>query len=196
MPVATKTTKRGNTKKRPTTKTRSKPPTPQPESLKVETWPLHEIKPYELNARKIPASAVEKIATSLKEFGWRQPMVVDSEGVLIVGHARRLAAVHLGWTHGPVHVARDLSPTQIRAYRLMDNRSHQETEWDIDILSSELSGLSVLDLDLSLTGFSEQELRLYLEGPGFGPVGEEEQGRLDQKKPCVCPACGHEFTPS
>jgi DNA modification methylase len=128
----------------------------------VEFWPLHEIKPYEKNARKIPEAAIEKVAKSLKEFGWRQPMVVDEDGVLIVGHTRRLAAVHLGWTEGPVHVARDLTPEKIRAYRLMDNRSHQETEWDLDLLGSELSDLRLLDFDLSLTGFDDDELDRFL----------------------------------
>jgi ParB-like chromosome segregation protein Spo0J len=162
-------------------------------SLEIQNWPLHEILPYEKNARKISPQAIQKVAKSLKEFGWRQPMVVDKAGVLIVGHARRLAAVELGWVEGPVHVARDLTPEQIRAYRLMDNRSHQETEWDFDLVGEELKDLAGLDFPLDLTGFNESEIELYVNGPDFAPASEEEQGRLDQKKPCVCPECGHEF---
>jgi len=94
--------------------------------MKIEIRPLDEIKPYSKNPRKIPQSAIDKVAASLKEFGWRQPIVIDSEGVIIVGHVRRLAALKLGWTEAPTHVAENLTEAQIRAYRLMDNRSHDE----------------------------------------------------------------------
>ncbi len=100
--------------------------------MKIEIRPLHEIFPYEKNARKIPQRAVDKVAASLQEFGWQQPIVVDKHGVIIVGHVRRLAALQLGWTEAPVHVAEKLTPAQIRAYRLMDNRSHEEATWDLD----------------------------------------------------------------
>jgi DNA modification methylase len=142
-------------------------------SLQIETWPLHEILPYQKNARRIPPDAIRKVSKSLKEFGWRQPMVVDKAGVLIVGHARRLAAVELGWVEGPVHVARDLTPEQIRAYRLMDNRSHEETDWDIDILKTELFELKDFDIDLSLTGFDDSELADFLNVPTAGLTDED-----------------------
>lgn len=154
-------------------------------ALEIETWPLHEILPYEKNARKISPQAIQKVAKSLKEFGWRQPMVVDSKGVLIVGHARRLAAVELGWVDGPVHVARDLTPEQIRAYRLMDNRSHEEASWDVDLLKPELMDLSDLDLDLSLTGFNDSEIARFLNGDGENdPLAEwQDQGLPSFEQP-------------
>lgn len=170
------------------------PPAPAPPtvSLAIETWPLHEILPYEKNARTIPQSAIEKVSVSLKEFGWRQPMVVDANGVLIVGHARRMAAVHLGWTDGPVHVARDLSEDQIKAYRLMDNRSHQETGWNQDLLAEELASLQRLDCDLTLTGFDQEELDKLLSPP----IPPDEYDPGDQEEKLVeCPACGHTFQP-
>ncbi len=120
--------------------------------------PLSEIFPYEKNARKIPQSAIDAVARSLKEFGWQQPIVVDTKGVIIVGHVRRLAALQLGWTEAPIHVADKLTAAQIRAYRLMDNRSHEEATWEPGVLNLEMLELKKLDLDLSFTGFSSREI--------------------------------------
>src|SRR5580658_302300 len=116
--------------------------------MNIEIRSLSEILPYEKNARKIPQRAVDKVAASLQEYGWQQPIVVDKHGVIVVGHVRRLAALQLGWTEAPVHIADNLTPAQIRAYRLMDNRSHEEADWDLDILKLELGELKGLDLDL------------------------------------------------
>jgi hypothetical protein len=118
--------------------------------VKIEIRPLSEISPYEKNARKIPQRAIDKVAASLEAFGWQQPIVVDKHGVIIVGHVRRLAALQLGWTEAPVHIADKLTPAQIRAYRLMDNRSNAEATFDLDLLGPELAELSALSFDLSL----------------------------------------------
>jgi len=128
----------------------------------IETWPLDRIKPYWRNARKIPKAAIDKVAASLKEYGWQQPIVVDRDGVIVAGHVRRLGALQLGWTEAPVHVATNLTPAQCRAYRLADNRSHEEAGWDNSLLSLELADLSALSFDLSLTGFGEAELGRFL----------------------------------
>src|SRR6266702_2620219 len=126
--------------------------------MKIELWPVERPIPYARNARKIGEAAITKVATSLKEFGWRQPVVVDGEGVIIAGHTRLLAAQRLGLAEVPVHVAEGLSPAQVKAYRLMDNRSHEEAEWDYELLGAELFDLKGLDLDLGLTGFDGDEL--------------------------------------
>jgi ParB-like chromosome segregation protein Spo0J len=76
-------------------------------------WPLDKIHPYARNARQIPAKAIDKVAPSIREFGWRQPIVVDNDGVIIVGHVRLLAAQKLGLKEAPVHVARNLSAAQV-----------------------------------------------------------------------------------
>jgi ParB-like chromosome segregation protein Spo0J len=88
--------------------------------LPVEFRSVSEITPYERNPRVIPQSAVEKVAASIRQFGWQQPIVVDTNGVIVAGHTRRLAALHLGLKAVPVHVADDLSPDQIAAYRLAE----------------------------------------------------------------------------
>jgi len=103
--------------------------------------PRKSVVPYARNARKIPAQAVDKVAASLREFGWRQPIVVDRDRVIICGHTRLLAAQKLGLTEAPVHVAENLTPAQVRAYRLLDNRSHEESAWDPDLLSFEFLDL-------------------------------------------------------
>ena len=121
-------------------------------------WPLEKIIPYARNARKIPQEAVDKVAASIQEFGWRQPIAVDRNGVIICGHVRWRAAQKLGLTMVPVHVAINLTPAQVRAYRLMDNRSHEETTWDEDLLGLELLDLKELGFDLDLTGFNLHEI--------------------------------------
>ena len=120
--------------------------------MNIEMWPIEKPIPYARNARKISDAAVAKVAASIKEFGWRQPIVVDTEGVVVAGHTRLLAARKLGLTTVPVHVAANLTPAQIKAYRLMDNRSHEEAEWDMELLPLELEDLKALEFDLGLPG--------------------------------------------
>ena len=99
-----------------------------------------------------------KVAASIREYGWRQPVVVDADGVIVIGHLRRAAGRFLGETEVPVHVARDLTPAQIRGLRLADNRTNQETSWDEEALARELQEIKDLDIDLSLTGFNPGEI--------------------------------------
>ena len=137
----------------------------RPQTLGIEMWGLKRIIPYARNARVISQSAIDKVAASLKEFGWQQSIVVDTEGVIVAGHTRLKAAQKLGWVEAPVHVASELTAAQIKAYRLMDNRSRQESLWNTDILGTELGELKALDFNLDLTGFDDFEL---------GPLLEEE----------------------
>src|ERR1022692_969854 len=131
----------------------------------IELWPIDRPKDYPKNARKWSAQAVEKVAASIREYGWRQPVVVDAHEVIAIGHLRRVAGKFLGLTEVPVHVARDLSPAQIRGLRLADNRTNQEASWDEELLAFEIADLSNLDFDLSLTGFDVHELDALLRDP-------------------------------
>ena len=110
----------------------------------IEQWPIERVIPYARNARTITPAAVDKVAASIQEFGWRQPIVVDAQRVIIAGHTRLLAARKLNLTEVPVHVADNLTPAQVKAYRLMDNRSHDETSWDFELLGPELLDLQNL----------------------------------------------------
>ena len=160
----------------------------------VEWWPIDRPTDYPLNARKWKPAAVAKVAASIKAYGWRQPIVVDSEDVIVIGHLRRQGARQAGLTQVPVHVAADLSPEAIRGLRLADNRTHDEAEWDTELLAREFGQLKALDYDLRPTGFDLVQVDSYLRGANFTPATAAEQGKLDQKKPITCPECKHVFT--
>jgi len=133
--------------------------------MKIELWAIDRVIPYARNARTISEAAVAKVAASIQEFGWRQPIVVDAQRVIIAGHTRLLAARKLGLTEVPVHVADNLTPAQVKAYRLMDNRSHDETSWDFELLGPELLDLQNLGFgNLELTGFDQKEIADFLAG--------------------------------
>src|SRR5215469_9180805 len=122
---------------------------------------LSEIKPYEHNPR-VNDDGVDAVARSLQEFGWRAPIVVDAEGVIVCGHTRYKAAKKMGLAEVPVHVARDLTPDQIRAYRLADNQTATLSDWDANLLPIELSALREANFDLSTLGFSAEQLAEWL----------------------------------
>ena len=104
------------------------------------------------------AAGVDAVAASIQTFGWRQPIVVDEDGEIVVGDARYQAAVKLGLERVPVHVARGLTPTQVRAYRIADNQCATLSGWNDDKLLSELAALQEQDFDLTLTGFKCDDL--------------------------------------
>jgi hypothetical protein len=123
----------------------------------VEMRPIDSVRPYENNPR-LNDAAVDAVAASIKEYGFRQPIVVDEDGVIIVGHTRFKAALKLGQTEVPVHVAAGLSEAQAKAYRIADNQTAQLSTWDDDKLPLELAGLQEMGFDLNLTGFGADEL--------------------------------------
>ncbi len=136
-------------------------------TLNVELRPLADIKPYEKNPRQNDA-AVDAVAESIRRFGFRQPIVVDEAGVIVCGHTRWKAAQKLGLAEVPVHVARDLTPEQIRAYRIADNKTAELAEWNLELLPIELAELQGAGIDWSLLGFDSDELAKLLD-PGVKP---------------------------
>jgi ParB-like chromosome segregation protein Spo0J len=126
--------------------------------MKIEIWPISRPIPYARNARIIPQAAIDKVAGSINEFGFRQPIVVDKDGIIVAGHTRLFAAQKLGLQEVPVHVAFELTPIQIKAYRLADNRVNQESSFDSELLALELADLKLEDFALELTGFNLDEL--------------------------------------
>ncbi len=129
--------------------------------MKIAQRNIDDIKPYEGNPR-INNAAVDAVAASIREFGWRQPIVVDADGMIIVGHTRWKAAKKLDLEKVPVHVATDLTPAQIKAYRLADNQTADIAEWDYELLPIELKDLQAVDFDLNLLGFSTDDLAKFL----------------------------------
>lgn len=120
--------------------------------IEIVYLPIDKIKPYERNAKKHPANQVEHIANSIREFGFRQPLVVDAENVLVIGHGRLLAAKKLGMAEVPVVRADDLTTDQIKALRLADNKTN-ESEWEEELLNLELG--DILNISMSDFGFED-----------------------------------------
>ncbi len=130
--------------------------------MKIELRNITDLKPYPGNPRQND-DAVDAVAASLREFGFRQPIVVDADGVIICGHTRFKAAQKLGLEKVPVHVAKDLTPEQIRAYRIADNQTASLATWDYDLLPIELGALKEANYDLGLLGFDADELAKLLD---------------------------------
>jgi len=142
--------------------------------MKIQEVNIDDIIPYAKNPRQND-EAIAKVASSLKEFGWRQPIVVDKEMVVIAGHTRLGAARRLNYKKVPIHIATDLTENQIKAYRIADNRVGQEAKWDEDLLSLELKDLQLDGYDLEQTGFNDDELdALLAEAVTEGLVDEDQ----------------------
>ena len=144
--------------------------------MDVIDLPLEQIIPYARNPRN-NAEAVATVAASIQEFGWRQPIVVDEDRIVLAGHTRLEAARKLGFKTAPVHVAKGLTANQARAFRIMDNRSGENAEWDKDLLNLELADLLEADFDLGLTGFTDDELSALMTSieEGSGPQDNEDE---------------------
>jgi ParB-like chromosome segregation protein Spo0J len=129
------------------------------------------------------------IAGSIREFGFTNPVLIDKDGGIIAGHGRVMAARKLGLKDVPCIALGHLTAAQKRAYVIADNKLALNAGWDEELLAVEFSDLLSEGFDLELTGFAPGETST----PDFAPGTEEDQGRLDQKKPVTCPNCGHEF---
>lgn len=153
---------------------------------KVVLMALNEITPYENNPRN-NEETVEKVANSIKEFGFNQPIVVDKDNVIIVGHTRYLAAHELGLAEVPVIVAENLSEEQARAYRLADNKTGELAGWDFEKLALELEQIE--SLDMGEFGF--------IEGSDLDITDDDflSDNQIKEKEPkkVTCPHCGQEF---
>lgn len=142
----------------------------------IITMPIGEVKPY-LNNPRVNRDAVEKVAASLRSFGWRQPIVVDKDHVIIAGHTRLEAAKSLRYKEVPVLVADDLTEEQVRAYRLADNKTAEFSLWDLDKLDEELA--EIADIDMTLFGFDFPEL------DEIGEAEEDDYEPEDEIEPRV-----------
>lgn len=126
----------------------------------LESWPIDRPIRYAGNPRK-NAGAVDKVAASLKRFGWQQPIVCDVEDVIVVGDTRFLAARKLGMLEVPVTVAAHLTAAECKAYRLADNRVGEEAVWDPALVAIEMQALKLADFNLVETGFDPQEVSAF-----------------------------------
>ncbi|MFZ1415135.1 MAG: ParB/Srx family N-terminal domain-containing protein, partial [Defluviicoccus sp.] len=137
----------------------------------IEQWPIARLKPYANNARTHSDDQIAKIAASLVEYGFTSPLLIADDGEIVAGHGRLLAAQHLGLGEVPVIRLSQLTPEQVRAYRIADNRLAELSEWNDELLAAELHALNALGFDLDLTGFAGEDLARLLapldEGEGL-----------------------------
>ena len=140
--------------------------------MQIEIADINSIKPYENNPRKLSDTAIEKVAMSLKEYGFRQPIVVDKDRVIVAGHTRFRASKKLGLKNVPISIIDNLTEEQINAYRIADNRTAEESEWDNELLKMEIKELEAQDFKLDLLGFNDEQLNNIL--------FEEKQGLTDE----------------
>jgi len=131
--------------------------------MEVKEWPIEEVKPYKHNPRNND-DAVEATANSIKAFGWQQPIVVDKDGIIIVGHTRLKAAKKLKMEQVPVTVAENLTDEQVKAYRLADNKTGELADWDVDMLGDELNDI----------------INIYMEDFGFEELDESDLQQKDE----------------
>tara|TARA_Y100001951_G_C11277891_1_gene263178 strand:+ start:79 stop:1248 length:1170 start_codon:yes stop_codon:yes gene_type:complete len=125
--------------------------------MKIQNLEINKIKPYSNNPRNNKAS-IDKVASSIEEFGFRQPIVVDENLIILAGHTRLDASRKIGLKEVPVHIAKDLTEAQKKAFRIMDNKSSEDSSWDKDLLNLEIKDLIADDYDLNMTGFSNEEI--------------------------------------
>lgn len=164
--------------------------------MKIVNLPIDKIKPYDKNPRKND-NAIDEVAKSISEFGFRQPLVLDENHVIIVGHTRFLAAVKIGLTEVPCHIAKDLNQAKIKAYRIMDNRTHEHSEWDKGLLLNELNSVFEENNNFNLdffafdTSFFDSTLGLndLNEDSGKPEVKEKEKEYL---LVCICDDENHQ----
>ena len=141
--------------------------------------------PYEKNAKMHPAEQIERIANGIKAFGWTQPIVIDKDNVVVIGHGRLLAAKELLLDKVPVVKRDDLTKEQIKALRLEDNKTN-ESAWDFSLLEQELAELSIEGFDMTQFGFQDPE-EMETAPEEFKEYGEETATKNK------CPRCGYEW---
>jgi len=149
--------------------------------------------PYVNNSRTHSPEQINQVASSIAEFGFTNPILIDSKNIIIAGHARLAAAIKLGIDEIPCILLDGLSEAQNKAYVIADNKLAMNAGWDEEALKVEFERLQELDFGLSVLGFDEFEIEALLRGSDFDPGSEDDQGQLDEIAKKTCPECGCEF---
>ena len=144
------------------------------QDIELHHWPVGKLIPYGRNPRKND-HVIEQMAGAIQEFGFRIPIIAKSTGEVVDGHLRLKAAQHLGLETVPVVLADDLTPMQIKAFRILANRSATWADWDEDLLRLELEELQLDDFDLALTGFDDDEIAELLAGEETTTEGNTDE---------------------
>ena len=162
---------------------------------KIEAVEVDRLIPYARNSRTHDEAQVSQIAGSIREFGFTNPVLIDSENGIIAGHGRVMAAGKLGMDKVPCIRLGHLTETQKRAYIIADNKLALNSGWDEELLGLELAELREEDFDLGLVGFDADTIEAMLNPPDPTPE-ESSGGEIDvdgMEMECTCPKCGFEF---
>ncbi len=164
---------------------------------RIEIWPIEKLIPYERNARTHSPEQVKQLAASIVEFGFTNPILVDTDQGVVAGHGRLEAARDLALEEVPVVVLDHLTPKQKKAYIIADNKLALNAGWDMSLLREEMVGLSLADFDLSLIGFNDKEVADLLDPEGIDE-GEspDDFDEIDDdiETEYKCPSCGYEWS--
>ena len=162
--------------------------------MQIKEIEVSKLIPYANNSRTHDDAQVAQLAASIKEFGFRNPILVDGVGI-IAGHGRLLAARKLGLDKVPTIDCSDMTETQKKAYIIADNKLALNSGWDTELLSLEISQLDTDGFNLEVLGFNADELSSFINGVNFDAATEDDQGKLDELDPkwISCPHCGKEF---
>lgn len=157
---------------------------------------LEDLKVYE-NSPRINDKAIKYVANSIKKFGFLVPVVIDKDNVIVCGHTRYLASEELKLKTVPCIRTENLTDKQIKAFRIADNKIHEKSSWDNDLLKEELTQLQDFGFNLEELGFLDFELDcIFDEKVDIDSLFTEHESEKNKKeKHVVCPECGHEFTP-
>ena len=155
--------------------------------MKIQHIAIEDLILYNNNPRRIPDEAVRAVASSIREFGFKVPVIIDKDNVIVAGHTRILAARELGLEEVPCIVADDLTPEQVKAFRLADNKTSELTGWDFEKLDLELEELG---LDMSIFGFevASEEAdtgAFFTEAETVEPLEKPDAPQV-----ITCPECG------
>ena len=154
--------------------------------MEIKMIKLDDLRPYENNPR-FNDDAVQFVANSIKEFGFKVPLVVDKNNVIVAGHTRYKASIELGLDEVPCIVADDLTEEQVKAFRLADNKVSEKSQWDYELLDEELR--DILDVDMKEFGFTDSDLNMDFDR------NEEIEEMIDEKieNTVECPYCHTQF---
>ena len=162
------------------------------DELRMEMWPTEKLIEYARNPRQND-QVIPKMVASIKEFGFRIPIVAKSDGTVVDGHLRLKAAREMGLEQVPVVLADELTDTQVKAFRLLANQSANWAEWDNDLLKLELEELKEEDFNVDLIGFELEEVVPLTDMPMDDFFEAPQDTKEKKKKTIVCPHCGEEF---
>ena len=159
-----------------------------------ETWPIERLIEYDRNPRKNEVNdAVNRVASAIREYGFRVPVIAKSDGTVIDGHLRLKAARKLGLIEIPIVLADDMTDAQVKAFRISVNKMAELAEWDEELLALEFADLEAMDFDLELTGFSLDEIEAFDFESTEKESSTKEIDPDEYELKNTCPRCGFEY---